>query len=256
MSASARRDCRNGRGWKSNTTEQFRELLRRLRPNDLSGSRSHEALLNALHAANLQLVSADDWKEVTSIAREKIAQPPDPLCCWPHCTMRLIRPESGWPLCIDHTFQVETRLQKVDHLRETLSHKKVDARLKKDAERERAQKARESAGNQPGFVYYISFSDRVKIGFATDVKKRMAAYPPDAKLLAVHPGTPDLEKEMHRKFAHALVAGREWFRHDLAIAEHIEDVLQQFGDPKDHAHHFRRSNRDGNVRVQGSWRRD
>ena len=80
----------------------------------------------------------------------------------------------------------------------------------------------------------------MKIGYSADVKRRMADYPPGHRLLAVHPGTRELETEMHRRFAGSRDAGREWFRETPDLAEHIAQVLAQFGDPREHRHTMRR----------------
>lgn len=92
----------------------------------------------------------------------------------------------------------------------------------------------------PGWIYYIQIDDRIKIGFSLDVKSRMRAYPPNAHLLAVHPGTKKLEREMHEQFRSALAAGREWFHRAPEVLEHIEQVVAQFGPPETkHIHKYR-----------------
>lgn len=66
----------------------------------------------------------------------------------------------------------------------------------------------------------------------------MRSYPPEAELLAVHPGTRELEAEMHRRFVGSRTAGREWFRETPDLTEHIALVVAQFGDPVQHRYHF------------------
>ena len=86
---------------------------------------------------------------------------------------------------------------------------------------------------EPGWVYYILIGDRIKIGYAKDVKKRMRAYPPNASLLAAHPGTPEVERQMQKRFNDHLAHGREWFVDAAEIREHVASVIAQFG-PADH----------------------
>jgi len=73
-----------------------------------------------------------------------------------------------------------------------------------------------------GLIYYALFCCRIKIGFTTDLKSRMAQLGGPDEVLATEPGTMDLEGKRHRQFAHALVKGREWFdAGDPAIRAHV-----------------------------------
>lgn len=92
--------------------------------------------------------------------------------------------------------------------------------------------------DDPGWVYYIAQGDLIKIGYAKDVTQRMKAYGPTAELLAVHPGTLALEKQMHTKFKGALERGREWFRPEDDLTAHIESIRERFGDPSAFAYEF------------------
>lgn len=86
-------------------------------------------------------------------------------------------------------------------------------------------------GDQPGWVYYLRVGDRIKIGYSTAPARRLKAYPPDSELLAIHPGTPDLERQLHKQFDHNLVSGREWFTEALDLREHIATALEEYGPP-------------------------
>lgn len=115
-------------------------------------------------------------------------------------------------------------------------------RVKEDehlAEVRRLAEMQRLAGVQPGFVYYLRQDRHIKIGYTADVPQRMKHYPPSAELLAVHPGTPDLEKQMHRDFRPYLDRGREWFDPGPQLLAHIESVRARFGDPALFAHHYR-----------------
>lgn len=94
--------------------------------------------------------------------------------------------------------------------------------------------------NAPGWVYYIRMGDVIKIGYAADVAKRMRNYPPSAELLAAHPGTPAVEREMHKRFAADLAQGREWFRESDELVAHIAQVVEQFGDQSALAYQYTR----------------
>lgn len=67
----------------------------------------------------------------------------------------------------------------------------------------------------PGYVYFIRFSDRIKIGWSAAPHRRIAELPFD-EVLAIIPGTMQDERGYHFQFEHLRCKG-EWFRaeHDL-----------------------------------------
>lgn len=96
------------------------------------------------------------------------------------------------------------------------------------------RKDRESATmRHPGWIYYIQVGDLLKIGYATTVWDRLMSYPPNITVLAIHPGTRELETHLHRKFRLLLQKGREWYADDGKIADHIGKVREEFGSPSD-----------------------
>jgi hypothetical protein len=88
----------------------------------------------------------------------------------------------------------------------------------------------QASKNEPGWVYYIRMGELIKIGYSIDVAQRMRAYPPTAELLAAHPGTELLEKQIHQKFKVHLARGREWFHPHGDVMAHVDSVVAQFGD--------------------------
>lgn len=178
-------------------------------------------------------------------------------CAWPGCddmygqrnpqTGEIIYNRVGI-LCWKHADLIadavlEDRVRVLDFQHHELTAKAADAQ-QRDRERERRdarQKELADAvrGDKPGFVYYLQVGERIKIGYSTDVKKRMRAYPPGSKLLAVEGGSPQLEAQRHREFAGSLVDGREWFRPDEILLEHIDRTAQMDSDGRQFAHHYR-----------------
>lgn len=71
-------------------------------------------------------------------------------------------------------------------------------------------------------VYYIRFSDRVKIGTTRNLKSRLQSLPHD-EVLATEPGSFDVEAARHLEFAHLRIHG-EWFRLEGGLAEHIASL--------------------------------
>lgn len=80
----------------------------------------------------------------------------------------------------------------------------------------------------PGFVYYLQVGELIKIGYTQTPERRLKSYPPDSKLLAIHPGTIKTEQQVHHKFFNYLTHGREWFTPSEEITEHIQNVHEQF----------------------------
>lgn len=99
-------------------------------------------------------------------------------------------------------------------------------------------KRQQESKREGGYVYYIRVGELIKIGYAGDVGKRMRNYPPNAELIAAHPGTLEVERQMHTRFREYLARGREWFYPTPELDEHIAYVRDQFGDPAELAYSF------------------
>lgn len=81
-------------------------------------------------------------------------------------------------------------------------------------------------------VYFIRCQDFVKIGYATDVRRRLAAIqissPYEVTLLAECKGGSRLECELHKRFAAHRVRG-EWFHLTPDIQAYIDEVNRGSG---------------------------
>ena len=142
----------------------------------------------------------------------------------------------GTPMCEEHAWQVWATLNAVkeyDDEREA-AWKDFNEYEAHQMQQER-WKAKDLSSTwkgerwiEPGWVYYLQVGDRIKIGYSKQVEQRMKQYPPHSTLLATHPGTPKIEREMHHKFLHLLANGREWFTVTDELMAHIEKVRQDF----------------------------
>lgn len=145
----------------------------------------------------------------------------------------------GLGVCIDCGLDVADAFAKLDEeprLTQRQANRQLRERNRELARRDQA----ESNAMAPGWIYYLRIDQRIKIGYSVDVKRRMRAYPPHAVLLAVHPGTPTIEREMHARFDSIRVAGREWFHPGDELLTHIREVVAQFGEPDArHVYRFR-----------------
>jgi hypothetical protein len=167
-------------------------------------------------------------------------------CCWPDCDGTAMWQDKvpEWFLCFSHT---AVAVEFAD--RTALGLKAGEPLPVKDAAR-RTQRGRTNVrnrqrGDYDGWVYYARIGEHIKIGYARDVKKRMADYPPETVVLAVEPGDKQLERDRHKEFTHSLMHGREWFRESYPIRQHIEKLREIHG-PKlaDLNHTFRKHNND------------
>lgn len=93
-------------------------------------------------------------------------------------------------------------------------------RLKAARQRERVQQA--VLKDPRALVYYLRFADRVKIGTTIALAQRLRSIPHD-ELLALEPGSYDVEFKRHEQFAALRVTG-EWFRYEEPLTTHIENL--------------------------------
>lgn len=145
-------------------------------------------------------------------------------CCWPKCPKDRYEPGE---LCAAHLEVANTIYQAMINPTAPQPVTKVTAVITDEPV------AAPSPTPQPvGTVYYLRSGGYIKIGWASDLSKRMRAYPPDSTLLAHHPGTKADETMMHRRFAACRSHGREWFAMVPALTDHIARVQAEHGQPE------------------------
>lgn len=164
-------------------------------------------------------------------------------CVWPECYG--VKAMYGVPLCEEHALEVFDRviISKPTGYLEARQNgaiamqqlQEIQAQERRDRMIRRIKEAKTTAG----WVYYIRIDGQIKIGWTGDVERRTRAYPPSSELLATHPGTKQVESDMHKKFAHLKTHGREWFREDPALDAHIAKVHVDFPDHQEKAYQFR-----------------
>lgn len=117
-----------------------------------------------------------------------------------------------------------------DRRRHSLEHlRDENTRLRAQIERLQAKPKRPVITD--GFVYFLRTGGLIKIGWTSNLNDRMRKYHPDDRLLAVMPGTRKDERRIHRRFAHLLTHGREWFPLAPQITEYIDQVVADHGEP-------------------------
>ncbi|VXC07905.1 GIY-YIG nuclease family protein [Aeromicrobium sp. 9AM] len=175
------------------------------------------------------------------------------LCQMPLCIQpSLILDGKGLGICLRCSFAVidywdrTAEKIKADEMRTAIRERRVRKQLH---EQVLGEKERERRRQAPGWIYYILINDRIKIGYSKDLKSRMRDYPPDSPILAIHPGTKQLESEMHAKFAGSKAAGREWFLDTPELRQHIKDVISQFGEPDRARYEHRGQHKQRNLKA-------
>lgn len=157
------------------------------------------------------------------------------MCLWPECldhgAIWL-----GWRMCEKHGREIHEMVQRHDCppiVRESIERRErahEDNSSKINAG-ERVDTARRDL--IPGWVYYVLIDGLIKIGYAKSVPARMRAYPPTAQLLAVEPGTLQVERARHQHFGHHLAKGREWFADTPDLRAWIDTVVTEYGTADD-----------------------
>jgi len=136
----------------------------------------------------------------------------DAVCVWDGCGSDP-HPHLTAPLCMDHAKKLTVQVMLM---------------TEKDPKPTPAQRAKRRASGvqvpeEPiGLVYFIKFSERIKIGFSTNVENRMKNLPHD-EILALIPGTVSDEQALHKKFDAIRITG-EWFANDPRLTDFIETL--------------------------------
>lgn len=92
--------------------------------------------------------------------------------------------------------------------------------------------ARGTLSDSPGFIYFVRAgqTNTVKIGYATDVEKRLSnlqcASHHELRLIGHLPGSRDDEAGWHQRFAKERIRG-EWFKLSARLREGINDLALQ-----------------------------
>lgn len=129
------------------------------------------------------------------------------FCCWPTCGERA---DETAPLCRHHMIKVWGVVAN-------------EARAALDLLAQRAAASRPRMDGE-GYVYFIRFRDRIKIGWTGNLRGRLPNLPHE-EILATIPGSMADEKRCHAAFTHLRENG-EWFRVEPDLIQFIADISQ------------------------------
>ena len=153
----------------------------------------------------------------------------DRKCAWQGCNFHRYL---TFPVCEQHMVAIHEHVQNMEGDAYDRLARFAARTAPAMAEAWKRHDVQASRGDQPGWVYYLLTDGKVKIGYSANITERLRAYTPGHELLAVHPGTPALERSMHQQFAAYRVAGREWFDPADEILEHCRQVVAEYGSPR------------------------
>ncbi len=141
-----------------------------------------------------------------------------------HCTVvrrdgsdcdRLVEPGAPVSLCSRH-------------IDAAYRHRRADIEAQLAAVGEYLDEPRDPDAPAPGFVYYIRFRDRIKIGTSSSILGRLSNLPYD-EILAIEPGGHQLERLRHQQFHEARDHG-EWFAVTDQLLDHCAMLRQHYPD--------------------------
>lgn len=139
-------------------------------------------------------------------------------CVWPECEHNIDIIDA--PLCKDHMIRVYVICQETYLW--MMEPKTVDPHsgreVKPPASRRRPPALR-------GTIYFVRLGDLVKIGFTTNMARRMTVIPHE-EILGAKSGTMEDERRCHAAFKHLRVKG-EWFRAAPDLLAFIADVTSK-----------------------------
>ena len=133
------------------------------------------------------------------------------VCCYPVCEAPVTQKVSQ-PLCDKHLISVFRAVSDLAKQIDPKSDVVASPRVMRDR----------NPYAPVGKVYFMRFGDRIKIGFTTNLHKRLQHVPND-ELLASMPGSRHTETKMHKQFAHLRIVG-EWFSMGPDLLEFIEGL--------------------------------
>lgn len=151
---------------------------------------------------------------------------PDNFCCAPECLAEPIE-LAPTPLCGHHlrkTYEFASGLVNerwagaVAEIHAEERARAAEPKVKKVKPLTPAGEVIEQVCSQ-GFVYFIRFSDRIKIGWSGDPQRRIRDLPHD-EILAIIPGTIADERQYHFRFHYLRVYG-EWFKAEQDLVDFV-----------------------------------
>lgn len=159
-------------------------------------------------------------------------------------TLKQISEGIDFPICSVHAAAVWEAIEhrdKIDREEQHLSEAMAAMVARRDAIRlERRQALAEEdaqrksdlkADKVEGQIYFIMLGDLVKVGWSSNLRKRLKSYGASAELLAHYPAYRADETHLHQQLKPSRAKGREWYHYDSAIRLYIVTAVAKYGPP-------------------------
>lgn len=153
-------------------------------------------------------------------------------CRWDKC-VRPVQSYHDLRLCDVHADIVHAAVEREKATAERVELEAINRHAQRYADEYGQPDAPVTAVERAATIYYVRVGSYIKIGWTSNLDGRMRQYPPGCELLAVHPGTRDEEKALHKRFAVWRSHGREWYPLAPVILEHVARVVSEYGKPDD-----------------------
>jgi hypothetical protein len=120
------------------------------------------------------------------------------------------------PVCRRHAIEIWKQVQLTLPPAETAHQHEV--RLQADEAR------RAGVRQEQGWIYFLELDEKIKVGWTSNLEKRLRSYPPHARVVVSYPATRADERDMHRTLRTELVAGREWYGRTPLVLNCMRDA--------------------------------
>lgn len=109
-------------------------------------------------------------------------------CPIPGCIFPVV--EDVVPVCRTHAVEIWKQVQ--------LTLPPAETSIQREA-RQLAEEARRAGVRQEkGWIYFLELDDKIKVGWTSNLEKRLKSYPPHARMVVEYPGTRADEEEQVR----------------------------------------------------------
>jgi hypothetical protein len=127
--------------------------------------------------------------------------PKQQKCPVPGCIFAIV--EDVVPVCRRHAIEIWKQVQ--------LTLPPAESAIQREARQLADEARRAGVRQQMGWVYFLELDDKIKVGWTSNLEKRLRSYPPHARMVVEYPATRADERDLHRTLRTELVAGREWY---------------------------------------------
>jgi len=130
------------------------------------------------------------------------------------------------PVCIACGVRISLTFQRDTDVASGVAAERARIRQEFEAEQEARRKI-------SSVVYYVRIGDHIKIGYTSDLDRRLMGLRVDGSdLLAWEPGGRELEQQRHHEFRAARISRREDFHPTDRLKEHLEELRAKHGLPQ------------------------